>query len=239
MTRKVYVTGADRGLGLGLTEIFLEQGYKVYAGTFLPECEEIKELLRKYGDHLMVVPLDVTCDESVERAAALIAADTDHLHVLVNNAGTARDKSGTIFEKQYMDDIRMMFEVNTFGPLRVTQSVLSLLLKGEPKTLVNISSLAGSVSSVTRVNQYGYTMSKAALNMQSKLIHNHLKDLGLKVLLLHPGWMRSHIFGDISRMKDAPLEPIESARAIVERIHSSTNHGEEIFIDYQGNNIPW
>ncbi len=88
---------------------------------------------------------------------------TDYLHVLINNAGIARDRLGTIMDKSYFEDIRAMFETNTSGPLRVTQSVLDLLLRGEPKILVNISSLAESIGSVTRVNQYGYTMSKAAL----------------------------------------------------------------------------
>lgn len=239
MKRKAYVTGADRGLGLGLVKSLLDQGYKVYAGCFMPEWEEIKEVQAQYGENLTVLPLDVSSDESVEQAASMISADTVYLNVLINNAGSALDRSGTIVDKQYYEDIRVMLEVNTLGPLRVTQSVLMLLMNGDPKTLVNISSLAGSVSTVTRVNQYGYAMSKTALNMQSKLIHNHLKEQGLKVLVLHPGWMRSHIFGDIDLMKSAPLEPVESGGAIVDLIHTKTMIDEEIYMDYQGNQLPW
>jgi NAD(P)-dependent dehydrogenase (short-subunit alcohol dehydrogenase family) len=54
---------------------------------------------------------------------------------------------------------------------------------------------AGSIGLVSRNHQYGYTMSKAAINMQSKLLHNHLSDQGLRVLTIHPGWMRTHLFG--------------------------------------------
>lgn len=82
--------------------------------------------------------------------------------------------------------------------------MLTLLLRGREKVLVNISSVAASISNLTRVNQYGYCMSKVALNIQSKLLHNELKQHGVKVLVLHPGWMPSYIFGDPSKMEGAP-----------------------------------
>lgn len=240
MKRKAYITGADRGLGLGLARTLLEQDYKVYAGSYMPEWHELTALKEQYPEELVIISLDVSKDESVEEAAAVIKADTDYLNIIINNAGSARDRSGTIFDKQYYEDIRAMYEINALGPLRVTQSVLDLLLRAqEQKILMNITSLAGSVTLLTRVNQYGYTMSKAAVNMQSKLLHNDLKGRGVKVFAIHPGWMRSHVFGDIERMKDAPLEPIDSARALVELMHTKTEINDEIFMDYQGNPMPW
>jgi len=239
MTQTAYITGTDRGLGLGLTQTLLEQEYRVFAGSYMPEWEELQVLKKKYDERLTILSLDVTDDFSVEKAAADIHSTTDHLNLLVNNAGTAIDRSGTILDKQYYDDIRFMMEVNAYGALRVTQSVLELLLKSRPKMLINISSLAGSVGLLVRTNQYGYTMSKAAINIQSKTIHNHFKDQGLKVRVLHPGWMRSHVFGDIERMKEAPLEPIDSARAIVKLIDDDTDVGDEIFVDYTGKAMPW
>ncbi|GGG02306.1 SDR family NAD(P)-dependent oxidoreductase [Paenibacillus abyssi] len=236
-----YVTGADRGLGLGLVRVLLEKGYKVYAGSFLPHWPELGGLQRECGgkDNLVIVPLDVTSRASADEAAETIQADTDSLNLLINNAGLASDRSGTILEAQYEEDILQLFDINTLGPLRVTQSVIELLLNARSKTLVNISSVAGSVSLVTRMNQFGYTMSKSALNMQSKIIHNHLKDQGLKVLAIHPGWMRTHLFGDIGRMKDAPFESIQSARNIVALIESRTEINEDIYMDHEGNPLPW
>jgi NAD(P)-dependent dehydrogenase (short-subunit alcohol dehydrogenase family) len=239
LKRKAYVTGADRGLGLGFVQTLLEQDYQVYAGSFMPEWNELKKMKDRYPEDLVILSLDVSEDESVRNAAEIIKRDTDYLNVIINNAGSAHDRSSTLFDEQYFDDIRKLFEINTFGPLRVTQSVLSLLLKGTQKTLINISSLAGSIELLTRKNQIGYTMSKAALNMQSKSIHNNLKEYGVKVLAIHPGWMRSHIFGDIEKMKDAPLEPIDSARVIVDLISTKTEINEDLFMDYQGNPIKW
>ena len=239
MEQIAYVTGADRGLGLGFTQTLLEKGYTVFAGSFMPDWEELIKLKQQYGNKLTIVSLDVSDETSVEKAAEIIHAEAKWLNLLINNAGTARDRSGTILDKQYFDDIRIMMEVNAYGALRVTQSVLDLLMKGTPKMLINISSLAGSIGLLVRTNQYGYTMSKAAINIQSKLIHNHMKDQGLRVRVLHPGWMHSHVFGDIEKMKEAPFEPIDSARAIVKLIDDDRDVGDEIFMDYEGKNMPW
>lgn len=240
MKGKAYITGADRGLGLGLVTTLLEQKYKVYAGSYMPEWHELKEVADQYKEDLVIIPLDVSNDESVNKAAEKIKQDTKYLNIIINNAGSARDRSGTIFEKQYYEDIRSLLEINALGPLRVTQSALELLLNGgELKILVNISSIAGSPALLTRVSQFGYTMSKAAVNTQSKLLHNNLKDQGVKVFAIHPGWMRSHLFGDINRMKDAPLEPIDSARAIINLIHTRMEINDDIFMDYQGESLPW
>ncbi|TDF89190.1 SDR family NAD(P)-dependent oxidoreductase [Paenibacillus piri] len=234
-----YVTGADRGLGLGLVQVLLEKGYKVYAGSYLPEQDELRKLSREHPNDVIVLPLDVSSEESVKQAREVIAAETNVLNLLINNAGIAQDRSGTILEPQYYEDIRALYEINTLGPLRVTQSVIDLLLNADRKMLVNISSVAGSVQELVRIQQYGYTMSKAALNMQSKMIHNHFKDQGLKVLVVHPGWMRSLLFGDIERMKDAPFEPIQSARNIVKLTETETEINEDIYMDHEGNRLPW
>jgi len=253
-----YVTGADRGLGLGLVQTLLEQGYKVFAGSYFssealptlskekiqppsntPDCNDLQSLKQLYNDKLTVLKLDVSCQASVDEAAEFIHKNAAYLNLLINNAGTAVDRSGTILDTFYYDDIQKMMEVNAYGALRVTQSVLDILLKGEPKMLINISSLAGSIGQLTRNNQYGYVMSKAAINGQSKLIHNHFKDQGLKVRVLHPGWMRTHIFGDIELMKEAPFEPIDSARAIVKLIDNESEVGDDIFMDHAGKHMPW
>jgi len=239
MERIAYVTGADRGLGFGLVQVLLEQGYEVFAGSFMPELPDLNALKDQYPGKLTVLSLDISDEASVEQASVAVRNSAGYLNLLINNAGTAVDRSGTILDQQFYDDIRMMMEINAYGALRVTQSVLDILMKGDPKMLVNISSLAGSVGLLTRNNQYGYVMSKTAINGQSKLIHNHLKDQGLKVRVLHPGWMRSHVFGDIELMKDAPLEPIDSARAIVKLINDDRDVGDDIFMDYTGKTMPW
>lgn len=239
MGRYAYVTGADRGLGLALAAELLAGSYEVFAGSYLPEQPDLLRLAERHPGRLHIIPLDVTSDQSAKEAAAAISARTDNLNLLINNAGTAVDRSKTIVDELFFDDMHAIFEVNTFGPLRVTRSVLPLLLRGEPRVLVNISSIAASLSTITRKHQYAYTMSKAALNMQSKLIRNHFGEEGLTVLAVHPGAMPTLILGDAEITKNAPVLPAESAKGIVRLATTPRGADDPMFVDYLGTPIAW
>ncbi|MFW5689190.1 MAG: SDR family NAD(P)-dependent oxidoreductase, partial [Spirochaetota bacterium] len=215
MERRAYVTGTERGLGLALTAELLERGYRVYAGAYHADHPELDELGERSGGRLRVLPLDVTDQDSVDAAAGAIAVDGGRLDLLINNAGLALDRSRTMEDPFYWDDMHAVMEVNAFGPLRVTRSVIDFLRASDRGVLVNISSIAGSIGSLTRTHQYAYTMSKAALNTQSKLIHNHFGPEGLTVLVVHPGAMPTLILGDPEVTRSAPVTTGESARGIV------------------------
>lgn len=235
MRSKAYITGADRGLGFALTKSLLENGYIVFAGSYMPKWTQLSELNEIYPTDLTLVPLDVSDDLSVNQAANLIASKTDSLDLLINNAAIATDRSGTILEDLHFDDMRKMLEINTFGPLRVTHSVIKLLLNGERKLLVNISSEAGSIKNCWRVNEFAYSMSKASLNMQSAILQNHLREYGVKVLAIHPGWLKTYMLGD--RNEKATLEAEESAYAIMKILLSKELFTYPMFIDHEGNEM--
>jgi len=235
MRSKAYITGADRGLGFALTKSLLENGYIVFAGSYMPEWPQLRELNEIYPTDLTIVPLDVSDDVSVNQAANIIKNKTDSLDLLVNNAAIATDRSGTILEDLHFDDMRKMFEINTFGPLRVTHSVINLLLNGERKLLLNISSEAGSIKNCWRINEFAYSMSKASLNMQSAIIQNHLRENGLKVLAIHPGWLKTYMLAD--RNEEATLEAEESAHAIMKILLSKETHTWPMFLDHEGNEM--
>jgi NAD(P)-dependent dehydrogenase (short-subunit alcohol dehydrogenase family) len=131
--------------------------------------------------------------------------------------------------------MRNLIEVNTFGPLRVSQSVIPLLLKGSNKILANISSEAGSLADSWRDKEYGYCMSKTALNLQLTIIQNQLKAFGVKVLAFHPGYVKSYIFGEFN--SDATIDAMESASGIASQILRAPSVDEHMFIDYQGNKM--
>lgn len=145
-----YVTGTDHGLGLALTKVLLHHGYHVFAGRYKEEWNDIDELKKSNPDRLTIIPLDVTSDESVKSAAEVISKHTDHLDILINNAAIFLDRSGNILEELYFDDMRRIVETNQFGPLRVTHSVIKLLLNGNQKFLVNISSDSACLSNCWR-----------------------------------------------------------------------------------------
>jgi NAD(P)-dependent dehydrogenase (short-subunit alcohol dehydrogenase family) len=236
MIKTAYVTGADRGLGFAMVEELLKRGWQVFAGSYLSEKKELARLADMSPDALQVINLDISDNVSVNAAAAEIAAQTSQLNLIINNAGiaTMHDRDSTILDDIDYDDIIHTFNVNALGMLRVTKSVLNLLLNAADKRLVNISSLAGSVKLLTRKNQIGYTMSKAACNMQTKLLYNTLKPKGVKVFAIHPGWMHTQLFGDPDLMKDAPYKPQEAAVLLLDFVLNTEQDTDHVFFGNDG-----
>jgi NAD(P)-dependent dehydrogenase (short-subunit alcohol dehydrogenase family) len=237
MKKTVYITGADRGLGLALSKVFLEADFKVFAGRFMNDWSELDELKKKHPQDLDMIGLDVTNQQSVDAAADYIKEQAGQLDILINNAGILKDRSEDIFGEFDYEDMMKLMDTNTFGPLRVSKSVIPLLLKGESKILANISSEAASLADSWRKKEYGYCMSKTALNMQLTILQNQLKEFGVKVLAFHPGYVQTYIFGEFN--PDATIDAMESATGIVNEILKSPAIEEHMFIDYQGNKINW
>ncbi len=232
LAQSVLITGAGRGVGLCLTKKLLELGFTVFAGCYRVE-EHLKGLTASFPG-LQIIPLDVTSDSSVLSAVDLVSKAAGGLDILINNAAVHLDTTMNLLEDVVLDDIPKTFAINTIGPLRVTKYFLPLLLQGAPKTIVNISSEAGSIGDCTRRGEYDYTMSKAALNMQSKILQNYLKPKGFKILALHPGWVRTDMGGP-----NADISPQESADGIIKLILRDWKPDDGIFFDYQGKELPW
>jgi NAD(P)-dependent dehydrogenase (short-subunit alcohol dehydrogenase family) len=214
---KVYITGTDRGLGLALAAKFLEHGYDVFAGCYGIDSSGLDTLKAQDGARLEVVPLDVSSDASVAAAAEIIAGKTDRLDVLVNNAAIIGQKDATITDVLDFNDMLNVYNVNALGALRVAQSVLPLLRAGEMKLIINISSEAGSMAARVRRGQrtrYAYCASKAALNIQSILLQNHVTEFGIRVHLIEPGWLRTFLASK-EKCTLAPTEPEKSAEKLV------------------------
>jgi NAD(P)-dependent dehydrogenase (short-subunit alcohol dehydrogenase family) len=215
---KVYITGTDRGLGLALAAKFLEHGYDVFAGFYGIDRSGLDALKNRHGEKLEIIPLDVSSDASVSGAAQIIASKTGSLDVLVNNAAIIGQKDAAVTDALDFSDMLNVYNVNALGALRVAQSVLPLLQAGELKRIINISSEAGSMAARVRRGQrtrYAYCASKAALNIQSILLQNHLAEYGIRVHLIEPGWLRTFLASK-EKCTIAPTEPEMSAEKLVE-----------------------
>jgi len=235
MRKQVLVTGADAGLGLSLVKRFLQGGYAVFAGVYR-SAVALNGLAGEYGDALALIPLDVADMDSVRAAARQVTDRPGALDIIINNAGIHLKNSQQPLEQLDLTDqqLQQTMEVNAFGPLRVVQQFLPLLEKGEGKLILNISSEAGSISDCRRENQFAYCMSKAALNMQSKILQNYLKPRGFTVLAVHPGWMRTNMGGQA-----ATLDSDESAEGIFQLAAREWTVDDSIYVDYQGIPLAW
>src|SRR5512133_2493149 len=117
MTRTAFVTGGDRGLGFALCAGLLEQGWQVFAGQYMPKWHELSALAEKYPEMLYVVPLDVSSVESTHVAAQTVTERTDHIDLLINNAGIyAPIVERPIHEPQDYDEMLRLYDVNALGP---------------------------------------------------------------------------------------------------------------------------
>ncbi|MFC3750124.1 SDR family NAD(P)-dependent oxidoreductase [Paenibacillus sp. GCM10012306] len=240
MNKVACITGADRGLGLFLTRWLLENQYLVFAGQYLEDSDFLKALKDQYPDQLRLVPLDIGDSDSVKRAARMIASSTRHVDIIINNAGIIQSSDyASMLVDMDIEAMQKIYNVNTLGSLRVSNALMGLLLQSEQKLIVNISSEAGSVGRNKRTNMYGYCMSKSALNMQSSLLHNHLKELGGQVMIFHPGWLQTYMGGKIDEF--ATTTPEESAYKIMALVQNHKQYlGEEpAYLDLDGNHWPW
>lgn len=235
MNQTVLITGADKGLGLSLVRRFLLGGCQVFAGIYQSSAK-LEALVEGRPGDLNLLPMDVSSMASVQEAARQVALYTPALDILINNAGINSLETKKPLEEEDLTDghLQKTMEVNAFGALRVTQKFLPLLEKGSRKLIINISSEAGSIANCTRLAWFAYTMSKAALNMQSKTLQNYLGPRGFKILAVHPGWMRTDMGGP-----EATISPVEAAEGIFQLAGRQWKAGEPVYMDYLGEAMSW
>ena len=239
MKQIAFVTGADRGLGFSLCEGLLRRGWQVFAGQYLPAWPQLGELSRRFSDALHIVPLDVGSSESAHAAAQAVGTATDCVDVLINNAGVISATSPrSIRESPDYTEMHRMYDVNALGPLRVVETFLPLLDGSSLKRLCFVSSEAGSIGRTGRTSWYGYTMSKAALNMAVHILFNHLRPEGYTFRLYHPGWIRSYMSG--VKGTEGDMEPEEAAvPALAYFLDTCLGEDSLVMRDWQGHDWPW
>ena len=236
----ICVTGTDRGLGLALVRGWLEQGAKVIAGRYAAaENEEQAALRERYGDRLLLVHMDVASDTSVQEATRSIEAFTDRIDVLINNAAILGDITHTIEDELDYEEMLSVYNVNALGPLRVNRALLPLVKRSAHKLIMNISSEAGSVGDCWRNNWFAYAMSKSALNMQTALLHNHVKEMRAAVLSVHPGWVQTFMQGKLDA--GATYTPDEAAGHIIALALSPERFRTDkpAYVDLLGKPLSW
>ncbi|GAA0257237.1 SDR family NAD(P)-dependent oxidoreductase [Cryptosporangium japonicum] len=198
MTQIALITGSNKGIGYETARLLGSRGYTVLVAA--RDSSRGTSAASALG--ATFVPLDVTDDDSIQRAAAQVEADHGHLDVLINNAGLIGDHaearglpSGTTREA-----VRQVFETNVFGVIAVTNAFLPLLRKAPTARIVNVSSEVGSISTVTdpanplyQLVGIPYPTSKAALNMVTAMYAKELP--GIDVFAANPGYCATDLNG--------------------------------------------
>ena len=226
--KNVLITGAGRGIGLALTKEFSQHGYKVL-GTYRDEASA-KALLQLTREHsnIMAVTADVTNEKSFSALTEEIKK-LGSIDIVVNNSGVIGEKGRSLMDIKF-ENLNEVFQVNTFGPMRVAQTVLPFMKKGA--TLAQITSLMGSIKDNSSGGYYDYRMSKAALNMFNKCLSIEYPEI--KCLVLHPGWVQTDMGG-----AGASVTVDDCVRGLYKVISESTVAQSGNFFDYRGKPLEW
>lgn len=186
------VTGGNKGIGFAICQGLLAAGFEVIlAARSRDKAKAAAEQLPSLSS-VRVVELDVTDDQSIHRAVAQLSQELHHLDVLVNNAGIYPDEGVNILTVS-RDRLNLAMNTNAFGPIRVTQALLSLLEKAPAARVINVSSGYGELNSLS-ADVPSYCLSKLALNGATIMLADALPK-SIAVYAMCPGWVRTDMGG--------------------------------------------
>lgn len=212
MTRRWFITGGTPGnFGMAFAEEALETGDRVVLTSRRPQ--ELATWAERYGDRVLVVPMDVTDPVGVRRAVHAAEEHFGGIDVLVNNAG--RGWYGSI-EAMDESSVRAMFELNFFGVLSVTRAVLPGMRARGSGWVVNVSSVAGLVAAPG----FGfYSATKFAIEAITATLRDEVAGQGISVLAVEPGAFRTNAYAGFA---DEPVEePIPEYHDMLEQVRAA------------------
>jgi NAD(P)-dependent dehydrogenase (short-subunit alcohol dehydrogenase family) len=180
------VTGGSRGIGLMITQGFVEAGAKVYISSRKKEvCDKVAADLFKFGTCISV-PADLSKEEGVKELVKAVSAKESALHILVNNAGASWGAPLDKFPASAWDRVH---DLNVKAIFLTTQNFLPLLEKGarkdDPARVINIGSIDGI--RVPAMDNFSYSTSKAAVHHMTAVLASHLGKRGITVNAIAPG----------------------------------------------------
>lgn len=221
------VTGANKGIGLQIAADLVKQGFTVLVGA--RRLDAGQAAASSLGPAAHAIQLDVTDHASIAAAAERVGKEFGRLDVLVNNAGVAHaGQPGRSMEDMVqsgrvstapVDELQAVFATNVFGVVAVTQAMLPLLRQSPAARVVNLSSIAASLSlksdphnpmhAMTGI----YAVSKTALNAVTQALAIELQGTDIKVNAVCPGFTATDMnnFAGTGSVEDAAREPVRLA----------------------------
>jgi len=216
----IVLTGCNRGIGFQLCKQFIERGDDV-----IGVCRTSSPVLEELGVRV-IDSVDVSDGDTMPHLQESLGDQP--VDVLVNNAGIlVRDSLGAL---DY-DGMIKQFQVNTLGPLRVTEALLGNFSEGSKVAI--ISSRVGSIEDNASGGNYGYRASKTAVNQIGTNLKHDLAARGIAVALLHPGFVATDMTGGQG------ISVEDSAKGLIERIDELNIENSGGFWHAEGYQLPW
>ena len=228
--RLALVVGANRGIGLGVTKVFLDRGWDVIATARDPaQATSLHKLEATVAGRLTIQQLDMNDPVAIDALAGGLGGKP--LDAVLVNAGVSGPEHRSASEATATEIGALMF-TNAIAPIRLART-LAEHIKRDTGVLAFTSSIMGSVSQ----NEGGhelYRASKAALNSLTRGLWPELKGRKLTMVSLHPGWVRTDMGGS-----SAAVSVEDSAAGIVTVIEEQSGVHQHSFLDYNGRELAW
>ncbi|PGO37337.1 short-chain dehydrogenase [Bacillus thuringiensis] len=236
MKKYAFITGANKGIGYELVRQLAEKNYHVFLGA------RNEQLGQQAVDSLNVsnvsyIQVDISNSQSIQEATKKIHETTDHLHLLINNAGIALDFN-TLPSELNIETLRQGFEVNFFGTFQMIQAFLPLLKNSSNSKILNVTTDMASLTMFANgethpINTLGYNSSKTAINALTLAFSKEFATNGPEVFGITPGFTTTDLNGNSPRGHTT----IESAKIIIKYALSETNYNGKIL--NKNGIIPW
>jgi len=228
--KNALIVGANRGLGLALVKALVGREVSVLALS-RGESGELGALARSVPGLLELDRLDVRRDRDFEQVAE---RTTGRFDLFVYNAAIHLENDRVDLDETKVDDVLATLDVNAVGAVRAMKYLGRSVAEGGLVAL--ISSEAGSIADNWRPSEYGYCMSKAALNMFASLlrVREQQRGSGIRVLAMHPGWIRTDMGGP-----NADISAGEAAADIVNTLFARYGAEGPPFVDRFGEAMSW
>jgi NAD(P)-dependent dehydrogenase (short-subunit alcohol dehydrogenase family) len=228
----ILITGAARGLGYEFARQFAAKGDRVYATCRSPEkADKLSAVAKESGGQVTIHRMDIGDTDSVKACADELEGVP--IDILINNAGVWGGLETQVFANMDYDNWAYELNIMLMGPFRVMQSFLPNLLASERRTVVTVTSQTAA-HAYDHIVGYAYASAKAGLNRTMTALAQELGPQGVTIVLLHPGWIKTEMAGDV-----ADLDPPFAAAANIERIEQITHADNGKFLKWDGGEHPW
>lgn len=235
--KAVLITGANRGIGLGFVKHYLNlDNYSIIACCRDPSiATELVNLSKNNNNNnssIEIQKLDITSKS--DRSDLVENLKNRSLDIVFLNAGMygeSEEVFGELSEKNLLDVIF----TNSISQIMLAQDLWPFLAQGNEKLMVVLSSKMGSIGDNTKGGSYSYRASKAALNALMRSLSLDLYDKGLRLKLIHPGWVQTRMGGGNALITID--DSVNGILSIINNNNSLLSSGE--FLDYSGTVVPW
>lgn len=224
--KTIVITGANRGIGYAMANIYQQRGDTVYA-----LCRQSSIDLDALGVNV-VEKIDVATQAGIDKAVSELSGVT--IDLLINNAGILRNEQLSDLNQETIIE---QFNVNAVAPLFLSQALLANLSSGSK--IGFITSRMGSVTDNTSGGRYGYRMSKVALNIAAVSLARDLADEDISVGIYHPGYVQTEMVNSNGVLSNGDISADVAAERLIALMDNLTMTDSGIFKHSNGETLPW